>query len=182
MALNRMLSTSRPSRARTVEASRPLSSPDMSRRPVITYRGRHGFPVPPPKLWEIIQEVDQFESWWPWLEDFRLHGTSLCTGAVLSGVVAPPLPYRMHIEIELTRWEPECNIEALIHGDLEGWSTIELHDRGASTEVVVAWTVEMMQAAMRLADRFTHPVLQWGHDRVVELTIAGFRKRLQSAR
>jgi uncharacterized protein YndB with AHSA1/START domain len=153
----------------------------MPRRPVITYRGVHGFHVPLSRLWEIIQEVDQFESWWPWLEDFRLHGDSLCTGAVLSGVVAPPLPYRMHIEIELTRCEPARLIEALIRGDLEGDATIELHDRGADTEVEVAWTVEMMQTAMRLADRFTHPVLQWGHDRVVELTIAGFRKRLQSS-
>jgi carbon monoxide dehydrogenase subunit G len=153
----------------------------MPRRPVITYRGRHGFQVPPSELWEIIQEVDQFESWWPWLEDFRLEGPTLCTGAVLSGVVAPPLPYRMHLEIELTRFEPRRVIEALIQGDLKGNAAIELSDAGAGTEVEVAWTVEMMQAAMRLADRFTHPVLQWGHDRVVELTIAGFRRRIQSS-
>jgi carbon monoxide dehydrogenase subunit G len=154
----------------------------MPRRPVITYRGVHGFEVPSATLWEIMQEVDQFESWWPWLEDFRLHGPSLCTGAVLSGVVAPPLPYRMHIEIELTRCEPGYFVGARIQGDLDGCATIELRDRGAGTEVEVAWTVEMMQAAMRLADRFTHPVLQWGHDRVVDVTVAGFRRRLQSAR
>ena len=99
---------------------------------------------------------------------------------MLSGVVAPPLPYRMRIEIELTRCEPMRIIEALIHGDLEGNATVELRQQGAGTEVEVAWTVEMMQAPMRLADRFAHPLLQWGHDRVVELTIAGFRKRLQS--
>jgi hypothetical protein len=152
----------------------------MAHRPVITYRARHGFQVPPSELWEIIQEVDQFENWWPWLEDFRLEGNALCTGAVLSGVVAPPLPYRMRLEIELTRFEPRRIIEALIHGDLKGDATIELLELGPGTEVEVAWTVEMMQTAMRLADRFTHPVLQWGHDRVVELTIAGFRRRLQS--
>jgi hypothetical protein len=125
-----------------------------------------------------MQEVDQFEDWWPWLEEFRLKGGSLRTGAVLSGVVAPPLPYRMRIEIELTRYEPMRIIEALIHGDLEGDATVELHHLGTGTEVEVAWTVEMMQTPMRLADRFAHPLLQWGHDRVVELTIAGFRKRL----
>jgi carbon monoxide dehydrogenase subunit G len=153
----------------------------VARRPVITYRGRHEFPVSPAELWDVIQEVDQFEAWWPWLEEFRLVGGSLQTGAVLSGVVAPPLPYRMRIEVVLTRYEPHHSIQALIHGDLEGEAAIELCERGVGTEVDVAWTVEMMQTPMRLADRLAHPVLQWGHDRVVELTVAGFRKRLRSA-
>jgi Polyketide cyclase / dehydrase and lipid transport len=162
--------------------SRALSPLGLHRRPVITYRGRHEFPVPPAVMWETIQEVDQFEGWWPWLEEFRLDGGSLRTGAVLSGVVAPPLPYRMRIDVELTRCEPLRTIDALIHGDLEGVATLEARHRGAGTEVEVAWTVEMMQAPMRLADRVAHPLLQWGHDRVVELTIAGFRQRLTSDR
>jgi carbon monoxide dehydrogenase subunit G len=153
----------------------------VARRPVITYRGRHEFPVSPAELWDVIQEVDQFEGWWPWLEEFRLVGGSLQTGAVLSGVVAPPLPYRMRIEVVLTRYKPHHSIQALIHGDLEGEAAIELWERGVGTEVDVSWTVEMMQTPMRLADRLAHPVLQWGHDRVVELTVAGFRKRLTSA-
>lgn len=159
---------------------RRLSSFGMPRRPIITYRGTYRFDVPPAEMWEIIQEVDQFETWWPWLENFRLEGGTLHNGAVLSGVVAPPLPYRMRIEIELTRWEPQRCIEALINGDLKGDAAIVLRHEGEGTEVEVAWTVEMMQAPMRLADRFAHPLLQWGHDRVVELTIAGFRRRLQS--
>jgi len=153
----------------------------VARRPVITYRGRHQFPISPAELWDIIQEVDQFEGWWPWLEEFRLDGGSLQTGAVLSGVVAPPLPYRMRIQVALTRCEPHHSIRALIHGDLEGEAAIELCEQGAGTEVDVAWTVEMMQTPMRLADRLAHPVLQWGHDRVVELTVSGFRKRLTAA-
>ncbi len=44
----------------------------------------------------------------------------------------------------------------------------------------VAWTMEMRQPAMRLASRIGRPVLQWGHDRVVEMTVAGFRRRIES--
>ncbi len=132
-------------------------------------------------MWEIVQEVDRFETWWPWLEDFRLEGESLDKGAVLSGVVAPPLPYRMRIEVELLRCDPPNNIEALIHGDLEGEASIEMTPHGSGTTVEVAWNVEMMQRPMRLADRFTHPLLQWGHDRVVEVTVAAFRRRLKAA-
>lgn len=146
----------------------------------MTYRRDHEFPISPQQLWDVIGEVDQFETWWPWLEEFRLEGGSLRKGAVLHGVIAPPVPYRMRIQVELTDCEPAQRIEALIHGDLEGEASLELTARGAGSIVEVAWTVEMMQRPMRLADRMAHPLLQWGHDRVVETTVAGFRKTLGS--
>jgi hypothetical protein len=153
----------------------------MPRRPVITYRHDHGFPVTPQELWDVIGEVDQFESWWPWLEEFRLEGGGLQRGAVLHGVIAPPLPYRMRVLIELTRCEPPHRIEALIHGDLEGEANLEIRAQGVGSSVEVAWMVEMMQRPMRLADRVAHPLMQWGHDRVVEITVAGFRRKLSTA-
>jgi len=153
----------------------------MPRRPVITYRRDYEFPVSPAELWDTIEEVDQFEGWWPWLEEFRLEGGALTEGAVLHGVVAPPLPYRMHIQVELTHCERPRRMEARIGGDLVGRAALVLRPKGAGSNVEVAWTVEMMQRPMRLASRMAHPVLQWGHDRVVELTVAGFRKRLGSA-
>jgi carbon monoxide dehydrogenase subunit G len=132
-------------------------------------------------MWKIIQEVNQFEGWLTWLEEVHLEGNSLERGAVLSGVIVPPLPYRMRIEVELIRCEPPNSIEALIHGDLEGEASVEMSPRGTGTVVEVAWTVEMMQRPMRMADRFAHLLFQWGHDRVVEVTIAGFGRRLGSA-
>jgi carbon monoxide dehydrogenase subunit G len=146
----------------------------------MTYRRVHEFSVPPTELWDAMGEVDQFESWWPWLEEFRLEGDSLRSGAVLHGVIAPPLPYRMRIRVELTQSEPPHSIAALIHGDLEGEAALELRARGVGSTVEVAWEVEMMQRPMRLADRMAHPLLQWGHDRVVAMTIAGFQGRLGS--
>jgi uncharacterized protein YndB with AHSA1/START domain len=146
----------------------------------MTYRREYEFAISPAELWDVIEEVDQFETWWPWLEEFHLEGGSLEKGAVLHGVIAPPVPYRMRVQIELTRCEPPHSIEALIHGDLEGEASLEIRARGVCSTVDVAWTVEMMQRAMRLADRMAHPLLQWGHDRVVEITVAGFRRRLGS--
>ena len=150
----------------------------MPGRPLITYRRAYEFPVSPQELWDTIEEVDRFESWWPWLEEFRLDGDSLEAGAVLSGVVAPPLPYRMRIEVELIRCEPPRRMDARIRGDLEGVASLEARPREEGSTVEVAWEVEMMQRPMRLANRMAHPLLQWGHDRVVEITVAGFRRRL----
>jgi len=152
----------------------------MPRRPLITYRHDYEFPVSPDELWDTIQEVDQFEGWWPWLSEFRLEGGALAPGAVLHGLVAPPLPYRMRIEVRLTECERPHLIGGLVHGDLEGRATVALRPQGTGSNVEVAWTVEMMQRPMRMASRMAHPVLQWGHDRVVEITVAGFRRRLGS--
>ena len=49
---------------------------------------------------------------------------------------------------------------------------------GDGTVAEVAWTVEMMQRPMRLAARVAHPFLRWGHDRVVEATVAAMRRHL----
>jgi len=150
----------------------------MLRKPVITYRRDYEFPDPPSDLWDAIGEVDQFEDWWSWLEEFRLEGDKLQKGSVLHGVVAPPLPYRMRIQVEVTECQAPRRMEALIHGDLEGEASLDIRPVGTGSSVEVAWTVEMKQRPMRLADRMAHPLLQWGHDRVVESTVVGFRRRL----
>jgi uncharacterized protein YndB with AHSA1/START domain len=56
------------------------------------YEGTFTFPVPVARLWETLLQVDQFTSWWSWLQDFRVEGTELGCGSVLHGVVAPPVP------------------------------------------------------------------------------------------
>ena len=88
----------------------------------------------------------------------------------------------MHIQVELTDCERPHRMDALVHGDLEGEARLVLRPQGAGSNVEVSWTVEMMQRPMRMASRVAHPVLQFGHDRVVEITVAGFRRRLGSAR
>jgi len=153
----------------------------MPRPPVIAYRRAFEFNVAPAALWAGIERVDQFERWWPWLQEFRMEGESLAEGSVLHGVVVPPLPYRMRIRVELTRCEAPVAIDALIGGDLEGRARLRVRPNDIGSLVEVAWTVEMMQRPMRLASRIGLPLLQWGHDRVVESTVAGFRRRLNAA-
>ena len=92
----------------------------MSRRPVIAYRRAFDFDHAPVDVWSGIERVDDYERWWPWLQEFRLEGESLTAGAVLHGVVVPPLPYRMRIRVELTRCEVPMAIDAVVAGDLEG--------------------------------------------------------------
>jgi uncharacterized protein YndB with AHSA1/START domain len=147
---------------------------------VLTYRSAFRFDLPPDQLWHQIEGVDQFESWWPWLTEFRAEGGGLSEGAVLHGTVSPPLPYRMRIRIVFTRCRPAALIDATVSGDLAGPAHLRFHPDGGGSRVEVAWDLEMRQPAMRVACRFGRPLLQWGHDRVVEMTVAGFRRRIRS--
>ena len=153
----------------------------MPQQPVIKYQRGYTFGLTPPELWAVLDQVDQYERWWPWLQEFRLEGEPLGAASVLHAVVAPPLPYRMRLQVELTRWDPPVAIDAVIHGDIEGEARLRVDPISTGSRVEVAWTLEMMQRPMRLASRFAHPLFQWGHDRVVEVSVSGFRRRLEPA-
>jgi hypothetical protein len=132
-------------------------------------------------VWSAIEHSERFETWWAWLREFRVEGPGLEAGSVLYGVVSPPVPYTMRIQVELDRCSPPSRIDATVHGDLEGPACLVLEPAGAGTLVEVAWTVEMTQRAMRLAARVAYPLMRWGHDRVVEATVNGYRRHLASA-
>jgi len=146
---------------------------------VIDYRGRFGFDVAPSQLWASIERGERFESWWSWLGDFRLDGERLEVGAVMHGVVSPPVPYRMRVRVVVERCVPCRSVDAAVHGDIEGDARLVMEPAGGGTAVEVQWTIEMMQRAMRMAARVAHPLLRWGHDRVVEATVDGYRRHVE---
>jgi carbon monoxide dehydrogenase subunit G len=149
--------------------------------PIIDYRGTFRFTAPPATLWEKIERTGEFERWWGWLGDFHLDGPGLEAGSVLIGVVSPPLPYHMSIRVELERCVRPSLIEATVRGDLEGHGRLELNPDGDATVASVAWRIEMMQRPMRAAARFASPLLRFGHDRVVDATVHGFRRQLAAS-
>jgi hypothetical protein len=149
--------------------------------PVIDYRGGFDFDVTPGELWLSIEHAEQFEGWWPWLQEFNLEGGKLRSGAVMHGIVTPPVPYRMRVDVELVACRRPTAIDAVVHGDLEGSASLRIRRSGlGGCTVEATWSVEMMQTPMRIASRFAHPLLQWGHDRVVEITVRSFRRHLES--
>ena len=145
---------------------------------VIDYRGRFSFDVAPEVIWTSIEQSERFETWWAWLREFRLEGPGLEVGSILHGVVSPPVPYTMRIRVVLDRCTRPACIDATVHGDLEGTARLVLEPTAQGTLIDVSWTVEMTQRAMRVAARVAHPLMRWGHDRVIDTTVAGLRRHL----
>jgi hypothetical protein len=145
---------------------------------VIEYDGTFTFPVPVAELWAMMAQFDSFPSWWSWLREFSVEGDGLQHGTVLHGVVTPPLPYRMRLDVVFDECVPERLITAHVHGDLIGAAQLTFDGDDTETHAHASWTVEMMQRSMRIAARVARPLLRWGHDRVVDATVEGFRRHL----
>ena len=166
--------------------------------PFIDYRGTFDFAIPPAAVWDAIEHSERFEGWWWWLGEFRLDGNGLVAGAVLHGLVSPPVPYRMRVTVHLDECEAPHRIDATVGGDLVGPAHLRLSalpapsltasssstrtgdGAGIGARVEVDWSLEMMQRPMRLAARMAYPLLRWGHDRVVEATVSGFRRHVEA--
>jgi len=148
---------------------------------VIDYRRSFVFDVPPAAVWDALSDPSRFEAWWGWLAELDVDGDGLEEGTVLSGLVSPPVPYRMRVVVHLGRCQWPTRIDASVDGDLRGPASLLLHPQGKGTLAEVAWRIEMMQRPMRLAARLAGPLLRWGHDRVVDATVAGFRGHLRQS-
>jgi hypothetical protein len=140
------------------------------------------FSVPVEQLWATMSQVESYPSWWSWLHEFSVDGVGLESGSTLHGVVVPPLPYRMRLDVVLHESVPHRFISAFVHGDLEGTAHLDFETDRSATLVHAVWNIEMMQRPMRLAARVGYPLLQWGHDRLVDATVDGFRSHLADER
>lgn len=147
---------------------------------VVDYRRSFVFEVPPPVLWEALSEPQRFEAWWGWLGELHVEGGGLVDGAVFTGLVSPPVPYQMRVTVHLDHCQAPRQIDASVEGDLRGSARLLLHPHDRGTTAEIAWRIEMMQRPMRIAARVAGPLLRWGHDRVVDMTVAGFRRQLHT--
>jgi hypothetical protein len=137
--------------------------------------GRYLFPADPDEVWRNMCRVDEFPAWWRWLRDFEVEGDGLETGGVLRGLVVPPIPYRFRVGIHLDEVQPAVGIRASLSGDLRGPAELDLIPHIDGCVLSIRWDVEMRKHSMRSAARFCRPLLVWGHDQVIEITVRRFR-------
>ena len=147
----------------------------------MVHDGRHRLDAPPEQVWDAIGRLDRFEGWWGWLSSFSVRGDGMAPGSVLEGVVSPPVPYRLRVSVTIERCVPGREVDALVTGDLNGPARLRLEPEGPDGSATLArtsWELEMVQWPMRVACRVGKPMLRFAHDRVVEMTVAGFRRQL----
>ncbi len=151
----------------------------MSGRFDISYAGSFRFPVAPEELWTLVEDPGHFEQWWGWLHEVECSDPRIVSGSVLTGVIDPPVPFAMWTQVVIDEYERLRHITASVTGDIKGAAHLDTSAAAGGTQVEIGWDVEMMQRRMRMAALVARPLLQWGHDRVVEAAVRGFSRRLE---
>ena len=140
------------------------------------FDGRWTFPVPPGELWEAFSRTDRFREWWPWLQ--VLEGGGLVEGTTARCVVRAPLLYSLRFDVAVLEVVPERLVSTRVSGDLRGPARLEVQDHTDGSEARLTWEVDLVAPPLRAASRVARPVMEWGHDRVVEIGLRQFRRAL----
>jgi uncharacterized protein YndB with AHSA1/START domain len=138
------------------------------------FEGQWIFDVPPKALWKVLSRTERFCEWWPWLRSLESDG--IVAGGVSHCVVRAPVPYRLRFDVTILEVEPERLIDTRVAGDLEGPARLELAEHPEGCEAQVSWTVELRDPVLRAASRLARPVMEWGHDWVVDTGLRQFRR------
>jgi hypothetical protein len=136
-----------------------------------------GFDVGPDRFWETISRTDDFPRWWSWLHRFEADG--LREGVVARCEVRAPLPYSLRFEVVVDRVVEGERIETTVQGDIAGPARLEVEplDGGARCQARMTWALEPCTPLLRNMARFGRPLMEWGHDRVLEIGVRQFRRR-----
>lgn len=126
------------------------------------------FDVDPDHLWGRIASVDEYARWWPWLRRFDPAG-GLSEGAWWRCEVAPPLPYLVRFTVHLDHIEHGREAHATVTGDVRGEATLTVASTvHGGSRARLRSRLAPANPLLRSVGRMARPVVEWGHDWVLD--------------
>jgi uncharacterized protein YndB with AHSA1/START domain len=136
---------------------------------------RYQLGLAPEDLWPLLTRVEDYRRWWPWLRLCDARGFE--EGATWRCVVQPPLPYTIQFDLTLTEVEPHRWTTAEIRGDIIGTASIDLRPNDGGTEVRLVSHLAPANPFLRTIAVVARPVVQRGHDWVLDTGWRQFRSK-----
>lgn len=132
------------------------------------------FDVGVDQLWDRFSTVEEYPEWWPWLRCFDPVG-GFRPGARWRCEVAPPLPYVVRFTVELRRIKAGSQVCAVVMGDVRGHATLTVQPigKGASSARLQSHLAPT-NAVLRTVGRLARPMVEWGHDWVLDQGLRQF--------
>ena len=122
------------------------------------------------ELWERMSQVEDYRTWWPWLRRFE-PGPGLVHGAVWSCEVEPPLPYVVRFVVHVDRVERHGATSAVwasVSGDIRGTALLTLAPENAGTRATLVSRLAPSHPLLRGFGRVARPLVERGHDWVLD--------------
>jgi hypothetical protein len=140
---------------------------------------RWSFPCSAEDLWAVLERVEDYPSWWPWLRRFDLDPARLEAGARARCVVtAPVTPFSLRLAVDLVDVVPGRSVEAAVRGNLVGRGSLLVTPLdGTTCTARLRWDVEVAHRALGPLARAARPLAARGQDWVVATGVRRFRRR-----
>lgn len=138
------------------------------------FDGRWVFPGKPDEVWDVLSRTDRYQQWWPWLR--ALESGGLVQGSVSRCVVRAPVPYALRFDVEVLEVAPSRLVVTRVSGDLEGPARMELEAHREGSEARLSWELELKAPLLGAASRVARPLMEWGHNWVVDSGVRQFRQ------
>jgi len=136
---------------------------------------RHDLPVSPDELWQAMEQVEDYPTWWPWLRHFDAGG--LRAGTTWSAVVQPPLPYRLRFDLHLVEVQVPRLVTADVTGDIVGTAHLEITRIDTGSELHLVSELAPASSVLRAVAQVAAPVARFGHEWVLDTGLRQFRER-----
>jgi uncharacterized protein YndB with AHSA1/START domain len=141
----------------------------------ITTVHRYELPLEPTTVWSLINGVERYRSWWPWLRQFE--GGGLSAGDEWYCTVQPPVPYVVRFRVVINEVEPPSLVRAQVLGDVVGHATLVLEPAPDGCVAVLHSSLAPGNTALALVSRFAAPIAKFGHDWVLDSAARQFIAR-----
>jgi uncharacterized protein YndB with AHSA1/START domain len=120
----------------------------------------------PETVWSLINDVEHYRSWWPWLRQFE--GDGLSVGDEWRCTVQPPVPYLVRFRVVIDHVEPPSLVQAQVLGEVVGTATLTLEPEPHGCVAVLQSSLAPGNTALAVVSRFAAPLARFGHDWVLD--------------
>ncbi|CDY74358.1 hypothetical protein BGLT_00645 [Caballeronia glathei] len=133
-------------------------------------------------VWDAIHDSARWPEWWKSVERVVEldSGDGDGLGAVVRYIWKGVLPYRVVLDMRITRIEPLKTLEGVASGMVEGIGRWHFSALGGATEVRYDWHVRTTRPWMNLLAPVARPVFRWNHDSVMRAGGLGLARLLNA--
>ena len=138
--------------------------------------------APVHEVWEAIHDSTRWPEWWKNVEHVSelQSGAGDGLGAVHRYTWKGALPYRVIVDMRVTRVEPLSALEGEASGALEGTGRWSFSADGGNTTVRYDWHVRTTSGWMNLLAPVARPVFRWNHDSIMREGGRALARRLNA--